>query len=121
MKTFISRIDGSVQNRADYPPTINEANGLLIVPEGESIPNIFRTADDCTHQKAIQLTIRTLSREWNIDRELLEKIAKHFASVDESDYFIDILDSEAWDIDSAWQSYCYNRSIEHEMDCNPFK
>ena len=120
MTTFISRIDGSVQNRADYPPTINDANGLLIVPEGETIPNLFRTADDCTHEKAVQLTIRLLSREWNIDRELLEKIAKHFASVDESDYFIDILDSEAYDINATWQSYCISRSIEHEMDCNPF-
>ncbi len=120
METFISRIDGSSQNRADFPPTVNENNGIISLPEGESIPNIFRTADDCTHEKAIQLTIRLLSREWNIDRELLEKIAKHFASVDESDYFIDILDGDEWDIDQAWRTYCHNRSIEHEMDCNPF-
>ena len=118
--TFISRIDGSVQNRADYPPTINEANGLLIVPEGEAVPNLFRTADDCTHEKAVQLTIRLLSREWNINSELLEKIAKNFASVDESDYFIDILDSEDWDITSGWETYCHNRGIEHELECNPF-
>ena len=119
-ETFISRIDGSVKNIEDYPPTVNENNGIISVPEGETFPNIFKTAEDCTHEKAVQLTIRLLSREWNINPELLEKIARNFASVDESDYFIDILDSESWDIETAWSTYCRNRGIEHEIDCNPF-
>lgn len=69
MTTFISRIDGSSQNRADFPPTINENNAIITVPEGETIPNIFKTSDDVTHEKAAQLTIRLLSREWNIDHK----------------------------------------------------
>ena len=120
MTTFISRIDGSAQNRADFPPTINENNGIITIPEGETIPNIFKTADDITHEKAAQLTIRLLSREWNIDHKLLEKIAYHFYSVDESEFFIDTLDANDWDLTEGWQNYCRSRSIEHEMDCNPF-
>lgn len=120
MTTFISRIDGSSQNRADFPPTINENNGILTVPEGETIANLFRIADDMTREKAAQLTIRALSREWNINPELLEKIAYNFCSVDESEFFINILDGDEWDIDQAWRTYCHTRSIEHEMDCNPF-
>jgi hypothetical protein len=114
-ETFISRIDGSVKNRENYPPTINEGG---VLPEGLS--NIFRAADETTYEKAVQLTIRTLGRDWNIDHNLLVMIAKHFHSVDESDYFIDILDSESWDIEVAWPTYCRNRGIEHEIECNPF-
>lgn len=120
MTTFISRIDGSTQNRADFPPTINENNGIITVPEGETISNLFSIADDMAREKAAQLTIRLLSREWNIDSELLEKIAYHFYSVDESEFFIDTLDANDWDLTEGWQNYCRSRSIEHEMDCNPF-
>ena len=119
-ETFISRIDGSVKNREDYGLTVNENNGIISVPEGETFPNIFKSAEDCTHEKVVQLTIRLLIKEWNIDTELLEKIANHFSSVDESDYFIDILDSESWNIEAAWSTYCSNRGIEHEIEDNPF-
>ncbi len=115
MKTFISRIDGNIKNRSDFPPTINEGGNL---PGG--LPNIWRTADQLTHDKAVQLTIRTLSKEWNIDTELLIKIATHFGSVDESDLFIDYLDSENWDLQCGWEAYCIHRDVKHEIDCNPF-
>lgn len=117
---FISRIDGSIKNSADFPPTINENNGIIVVPEGETIPNLFRTADNITNEKAAQLTIRLLSKEWNIDHNLLKKIAYHFCSVDESEFFIDTLDANDWDLYSAWQSYCRIKNMDHEIDCNPF-
>jgi hypothetical protein len=111
--TFISRIDGTIKRRSDYAqnPVATGLNGLS---------NIFALDQELTDAKMVDLTIRLMKHEWpSIDGLLLVKIASYFVSVDESAKFIDILDSECWDIKSAWLHWC-DKEVEDSDLINPF-
>jgi hypothetical protein len=106
-RTIVSRIDGTVKFIRDIPKISDF--GFLSDP--------FKEDQDINDRKTIALTVRALSREWNIDADLLTSIAKYFISVDESNFFIDTLDSCDWDLDEAWERYCSARDI---YEPNPF-
>jgi hypothetical protein len=94
-RSFISRLDGSVKDRRDF-----EARDL------SGLPNIFATDQELSDAKAVDLTIKTLGHIWDIDKDLLLRIACYFVSVDESNNFIEVLDSEGWSLEHAWSAYC---------------
>ena len=113
-ETFISRIDGTIKNRKDFPPTINEGGQLI-----GDIPNIFRTDNEVTSGKNIQNSKIALKAIWNYSDEIINKIAEHFETPTESLLFIEIYD-EYHNFDDAWRTYCIRENIEHEIDHNPF-
>lgn len=113
-ETFISRIDGTIKNRKDFPPTINEGGQLI-----GDIPNIFRTCDEVTSSKNIQNSKIALKAIWNYSDEIINKIAEYFQTPTESLRFIEIYD-ECCDFNEAWIMYCSRENIEYEIDDNPF-
>lgn len=92
--TFISRIDGTIKNKLDYQNL--DLSGL---------PNLFATDQELKDAKTIEFTIKSLGSVWNIDEDLLLKVACYFVSIDDSANFIDILNAEGWDIDAAWNAF----------------
>lgn len=113
-ENFISRIDGTIKNKKDFPPTINEGGQL-----SENLPNLFQISRDVEYLKNVKNAKIALKSMYNYSDEIIDKISEHFESVDESLYFIEIFD-EYNNFNDSWKDYCIRRDIKHEMDNNPF-
>jgi len=104
-----SRIDGTLIDKIVLTDAeISENLGKL--------SNIFLMQRDLEREKAVALAYRNICREWNLDKDFLLKVANRFESTDESEVFLDILDSRG-SLDEAWDDYCDLRDIS---DVNPF-
>lgn len=86
----------------------------------EKLPNLFRTDELVQAGKAIDFAYKSLKAEWNYADELIMKVAEHFECASEGNIFLDQLDAAGSDINEGWARYCEFRSIEHEIECNPF-
>ena len=83
--------------------------------------NPFRVDEEVRSEKAIAFAFKSLKNEWMYDDDFIMKVATHFECASEGNIFLDILDGADGNIEEAWEVYCDERGISHEMDYNPFK
>lgn len=107
---FVSRITGEKIIRTSEHKYYDE-----LTPE-DNLPNIFLIDRNLQIRKEIYNTKIALKTIWNFNSNLIDKVAEYFTSTDESNYFLDIYDSER-DLNSAWEIYCENKDI---FESNPF-
>jgi len=81
--------------------------------------NIFKTDQDIQSSKAIEFAFKSLKAEWNYPDDFIMKVSKQFECATEGNIYLDILDGSD-DSESAWETYCSTRGIEHEIEFNPF-
>lgn len=95
----------------------------------ENHPNIgdlFRRNSDQFEYN--QHKLKALYNCWRFDPEFIKKCFIHLGfSFDETDKFLDLVDAQT-DIDlsmddrgiQAWEKYCEDYGMEHEIDSHPF-
>ena len=87
---------------------------LSVVATLFDVENEIKTSEDT------RFAFNSLKGEWGFDDEFIMKVAIHFGSADEGQYFLNIYDG-ADDIDEAWETYCDERGMSCESPVNPFK
>jgi len=111
---FISRIDGNIYNKSNFPPTINEETiNNAQIESFKFAAEAFRLND------VIQDTnpLKYLCMEWNFPKEHIKNIFTRLGnSFDTTNEFLNIWDGSDT-LMEAWDTYCDKYDI---MEPYPF-
>lgn len=70
-------------------------------------------------------TLKALLNMWTFDPEAIKKVFYHFSSngrhIDDANEYLELMDGlEVTNPAEAWDDYCMDNDLEHEIDNNPF-